>query len=114
MAINIKQGDIIIIDFDPSLGHKQKENRPALVISNHDFTRLTQSLVKVVPISTTDNEFPLHIPVPKGLRVHGVVETQQETTLDLSARRWRKVDHIPDDYLKQILEVIFETYESEQ
>lgn len=114
VAINVNQGDIIIIGFDPSLGHEQKGNRPALVVSNHDFTRLTRSLVKVVPISTTDNEFPLHIPVPDGLKVHGVVEAQQETTLDLSARRWHKVDHVPDNYLHQVLEAIFETYESEQ
>ena len=114
VAIDIRQGDIIIIDFDPSLGHEQRGNRPALVVSNHDFTRLTQSLVKVVPISTTDNKYPLHIPVPDSLKVHGVVEAQQETTLDLAARRWRKVDHVPDNYLHQILDVISETYESEQ
>ena len=114
VAVDIKQGDIIIIDFDPSLGHEQKGNRPALVVSNHDFTRLTQSLVKVVPISTTNNKFPLHIPVPEGLKVHGVAEVQQETTLDLGARRWRKVDHVPDYYLNQVLEAIFEAYESEQ
>lgn len=114
MAININQGDVIIIDFDPSLGHEQKGSRPALVVSNHDFTKLTQSLVKVVPISTTTNKFPLHLPVPDGLKVHGVVETQQETTLDLGARRWHKVDHVSDDYLTQVLDAILDTYELEQ
>lgn len=111
MAIDIHQGDIIIIDFDPSLGHEQRGNRPALVVSNHDFTRLTQSLVKVVPISTTDNEFPLHIPVPNGLKVHGVAEVQQETTLDLSARHWRKVDEAPKAFLKEALKALEESYE---
>lgn len=114
MALNVNQGDVIIIDFDPSKGHEQKGNRPALVVSNHDFTRLTQSLVKVVPISTTTNKFPLHLPIPDGLKVHGVVEVQQETTLDLSARPWRKVDHVPETYLTQVLDAIFETYELEQ
>lgn len=114
MAININQGDVIIIDFDPSLGHEQKGSRSALVVSNHDFTKLTQSLVKVVPISTTSNKFPLHLPVPDSLKVCGVVETQQETTLDLNARRWYKVDHVPYDYLVQVLNAILETYELEQ
>ena len=114
MAININQGDIIIIDFDPSLGHEQRGNRPALVVSNHDFTRLTQSLAKVVPISTTTNDFPLHIPLPDGLKVYGVAEVQQETTLDLYARRWKKIDQVSEDFLKYVLEAIEESYELEQ
>lgn len=114
MAVEINQGDIIIIGFDPSLGHEQKGNRPALVVSNHDFTRLTRSLVKVVPISTTDNKFPLHIPLPKGLKVYGVAEVQQETTLDLSARKWKKIDHVSGNFLKNVLAAVEESYEQEQ
>lgn len=110
----IHQGDIIIVGFDPSLGHEQRGTRPALVISNHDFTKLTQSLVKVVPISTTSNRFPLHLRLPRGLNVRGVVEIQQETTLDLSARDWKKVDHVSDKFLKEVLEAVMETYEPEQ
>lgn len=111
MTVDVKQGDIIIIGFDPSLGHEQAGRRPALVVSNDDFTRLTRSLVKVVPISTTSNRFPLHIPLPKSLTTKGVVEVQQETTLDLNARNWRKVETAPDDFLNEILEIISETYE---
>lgn len=114
MAIEIHQGDIIIIGFDPSLGHEQKGSRPALVVSNHDFTKLTQSLVKVVPISTTDNTFPLHIPLPKGLKAYGVAEVQQETTLDLNARKWKKIDHVSGKFLEDVLVAIEETYEPEQ
>lgn len=112
--INVHQGDIIIISFDPSLDHEQQGTRPALVVSNHDFTKLTNSLVKLVPISTTDNEFPLHIPVPEGLKVHGVAETQQETTLDLSARHWYKVDQAPKAFLKEVMSAILDSYESEE
>ena len=35
--IDVHQGDIIIIGFDPSLGHEQQGTRPALIVSNHDF-----------------------------------------------------------------------------
>lgn len=114
MSIDIHQGDIITISFDPSLGHEQRGVRPALVISNYDFTRLTQSLVKVVPISSTANRFPLHIPLPEGLMAHGVVEVQQETTLDLLARRWRKIDHVPDKFLRLILDIVEASYEPEK
>lgn len=112
--ISVHQGDIIIIGFDPSLGHEQQGTRPALVVSNHDFTRLTRSLVKVVPISTTENKFPLHIPVPRGLKVHGVAEVQQETTLDLAARYWRRVDHAPKSFIKDVIDAILDSYEFEK
>lgn len=112
--LNVHQGDIIIIDFDPSLGHEQRGNRPAMIVSNHDFTKLTQSLVKVVPISTTDNEFPLHIPVPDGLKVYGVAEAQQETTLDLAARHWHKVDHAPQSFIEAVVSAIEDSYEYEK
>lgn len=66
-----------------------------------------------MPISTTTNEFPLHIPLPKGLKARGVVEVQQETTLDLYARRWRKIYHVSEDFLKEVLDAIEESYELE-
>ncbi|EEX29553.1 type II toxin-antitoxin system PemK/MazF family toxin [Lactobacillus crispatus] len=112
--IDVHQGDIIIIGFDPSLGHEQQGTRPALIVSNHDFTRLTRSLVKVVPISKTENDFPLHIPVPEGLKVHGVAEAQQETTLDLAARHWYKVDHAPASFIKDVINAISDSYEFEE
>ena len=34
-------GDIIVIDFDPQRGHEFKKKRPALVVSNSAFSRLT-------------------------------------------------------------------------
>jgi len=35
-----KQGDIILLDFDPQTGHEQKGRRPAYIASNHDFAQL--------------------------------------------------------------------------
>ncbi|MDF7638676.1 type II toxin-antitoxin system PemK/MazF family toxin [Lactobacillus sp. ESL0791] len=111
MKLDIHQGDIIWLSFDPSLGHEQKGHRPALVVSSDDFTLLTRSLVKLIPISTTKNKFPLHIPLPSDLKTQGVAEVQQETTLDLSYRRWKKVEHVDEKFLDKILQLIKETYE---
>ena len=33
----VKQGDIIKINFNPSVGHEEGKFRPALVVSNDDY-----------------------------------------------------------------------------
>jgi mRNA interferase MazF len=37
MSYEPKQGDIILLEFDPQAGHEQKGKRPALIISNNTY-----------------------------------------------------------------------------
>ena len=46
-----KQGDIWLVDFDPSIGHEYQKIRPALIIENSSYIALG-SLLTVVPISS--------------------------------------------------------------
>ena len=48
MVTIFEQGDIVYLDFDPQSGHEQKGRRPALVISNNLFNRVS-SLTMVCP-----------------------------------------------------------------
>jgi mRNA interferase MazF len=48
------QQDIIWIDFDPAVGHEIRKRRPALVISNQGYSRMT-GLVVVAPITHAKN-----------------------------------------------------------
>ena len=50
MVTIFEQGDIIYMDFDPQAGHEQKGRRPALVVSNNLFNRVS-SLTMVCPIT---------------------------------------------------------------
>ena len=56
-----KQGDVIWVDMDEedTLGHEEQKKRPVLVISNDQYNSICNGLVKVVPITTTDNESKL-------------------------------------------------------
>ena len=53
MVTIFEQGDIVYLDFDPQSGHEQKGRRPALVVSNNLFNRVS-SLTMVCPITHTD------------------------------------------------------------
>jgi mRNA interferase MazF len=80
------QGDIIMISFDPSLGHEPAGRRPALVVSNNTYNDRT-SLTLVCPITSVDNGFPLHMSLPADAGIEGFVMTEQLQAFDLHARR---------------------------
>ena len=52
----VNQGDIIIVDFDPSLGSEQRGKRPGVVVSNDIYHKKTNGFFIVVPI-TYDKSF---------------------------------------------------------
>ncbi len=60
----MKQGELWLVNFDPSLGSEIKKTRPAIILSGEPFNRLRRTLI-VVPLSTAHNrtEFPLLIAI---------------------------------------------------
>lgn len=88
-----EQGDIVSVDFSPAVGHEPNRERPALVVSNFSFNKMT-SMTLVCPITRTDNNFPLHEPLPEGYAVGGFVVMEQIRAFDLDARKASKIDHV--------------------
>ena len=72
----LEQGDVIMVDFNPSIGHEPAKIRPAVVVSGYGFNSRA-NLVAVVPTTTKDNGYPLHLPevlrALNRLRLRGVV-----------------------------------------
>ncbi|MEG1494363.1 MAG: type II toxin-antitoxin system PemK/MazF family toxin, partial [Gordonibacter sp.] len=52
--MNLEQGDIVIVDFNPSVGHESAKSRPAIVVSGYGFNSRS-SLVAVVPVTSGNN-----------------------------------------------------------
>ena len=77
-----EQGDVVEVSFDPARGHEPKKNRSALVVSNNTFNGAT-SMPVVCPITTTDNGFFLHEPVPSGHVIYGFIAMEQLRAIDL-------------------------------
>lgn len=107
---DLQQGQILMVDFNPTNGHEQKGYRLALVMSNSDFNQLCGGMVKVMPITSNMKPFPLHLVLPRLNNIHGVVELDQERTLDLSDRGFKVVDEVPTDFIENVKKVNFATY----
>lgn len=98
------RGDLIWLDFDPQAGREQAGHRPALVVSDSRFNEWTGFSV-VCPITRQAKGYPFEVPIPEGFFFTGVVLTDQFKSLDVSKRRIKIADHIPEnaDILQNVL-----------
>lgn len=102
----MERGDIYVVSLDPTLGHEQQGTRPVLVISPAAFNRVTGAPV-VLPITRGGNfartaGFAVSLD-GCGLTTTGVVRCDQPRVLDLSARRGRKVETVPQALMDEVL-----------
>lgn len=101
----VKQGDIIMIDFNPALGHEEQKYRPGLVVSNDDYNSYCGGIVLICPISHS-KEFPLHIDLPKGLKTDGKVLCEHIRALDVNARPYKFVETVSSSFIETISDVL--------
>jgi len=107
---NVRQGDIIKLDFTPQAGHEQAGYRPALVVSN-DFFNAKTNLAIVCPITNTNNCFPLHIPLDGRTKTTGVILCEHIKALDIQQRQYKIIEQIPNDILQNVIEIVFSEIE---
>ena len=90
--VRVERGDVIWINFDPSVGHEQKGKRPALVISpGAYFTKTGMALL--CPISSVEKGYPFELPVHVG-DVVGVILLDQIKVCDARARGFKKAGSV--------------------
>ena len=97
-----EQGDIIEVNFDPTLGHEPTKRRPAVVVSNIDFN-LSNSMTIVCPITSREKDFFLHEPLSEGCGATGSIVMEQVRAIDLDARPTTLVGHLDEDTLDDVL-----------
>ena len=105
MVTVFEQGDIVYLDFDPQAGHEQKGRRPALVVSNDLFNRVS-SLTMVCPITHTDRGHPFHVRLDSRTKTNGVIMCDQARMLDLNSRRASYEEKAPADLVAEVVDII--------
>ncbi|MCL1492908.1 MAG: type II toxin-antitoxin system PemK/MazF family toxin [Pseudanabaena sp. Salubria-1] len=102
----MKRGDIYLVSLDPTEGHEQQGTRPVLIVSPDKFNALTKVPI-VVPITSGGNfartaGFAVSLD-SAGTRTKGVVRCDQPRPIDLSARKARKLESVPDAIIDEVL-----------
>lgn len=83
--------DIVTIDFDPAVGEEIRKRRPAVVLSNEGYSRIT-GLVVVSPVThARDNRLiDFFVPISNDA-VDGYVNPLQFFTYDFRKRHVKKI-----------------------
>ena len=100
-----EQGDIVYLDFDPQSGHEQRGRRPALVVSNDLYNRVS-NLTMVCPITHTDRSHPFHVRLDERTKTDGVILCDQARMLDLNSRNASFVEKAPSEIIAEAVDLI--------
>jgi mRNA interferase MazF len=101
----MKQGDIILVDFDPSKGREQAGFRPAVVISKTAYNQ-KRNMVFICPITNSTKPLRFRVLLDDRTKTQGDILCEQVRVIDLLARKCKVVEQLPKDLLKQTLEAI--------
>ena len=77
-------GDLVWLDFDPQAGREQRRRRPALVLTQQNYTRAS-GLIVVCPLISKRKPYPFALPVDLN-KVEGAVLVDHLKSLDWKAR----------------------------
>jgi mRNA interferase MazF len=82
------QGDLIWLSLDPRVGGEQSGHRPALVLSQRDFSAVT-GYALIAPITSRVRGWPFEVVLPPGRGIGGAVLVDQTRSIDLAASHVR-------------------------
>jgi len=98
-----RRGDIVWLSFTPQAGHEQAGHRPALTLSPEGYNRMV-GLAVFCPITGQVKGYPFEVALPQGLKVAGVVLSDQVRSLDWKVRDARYACAAPEAALAEVLE----------
>ena len=100
----MNRGDIYLLSLDPTSGREQQGSLHVLIVSPTAFNQLTK-LPIICPITTGGdfakrNGFAVAV---TGTQTKGVVRCDQPRVLDIAARRGRKLESLPMEFMDEVL-----------
>jgi mRNA interferase MazF len=96
-------GDFIWIDLDPTVGHEQSGQRPAIVLSPHNYNAAA-GLCVICPITSTVRDYPFEARLPDSASFRGVVLADQPRSISWEKRPVRNAGRAPETVLTDVRE----------
>ena len=101
----VKQGSIIKVSFDPTVGSEQAGYRPAVVISNNLLISKT-NIVSICPITGGQGKTALNVLLDDRTKTQGVVLCAHNRSIDIKKRPFLFVEQLPTDKLDEVIEIV--------
>ena len=96
------RGDAVWITLNPQAGHEQSGRRPAAVISPSSYNEKT-GLMVCCPITGQVKGYPFEAQIPAGLKVEGVILSDQVKCLDWRARKAELICRLPESVMSEVI-----------
>lgn len=98
-----ERGDFIKLDFNGTQDHEQAGFRRAIVITPSTYNNASK-LAIVCAITNQKKGYPFEVEIPSGLKVTGVILSDQVRTIDWIARTVVIIDHAPPECIEKVQE----------
>lgn len=102
--MDIKKGEIYLINLDPVIGSEQGKTRPCLIIQNNIGNKYSQNTIIASITSKIDKEYPFLVKIEKGianLPKDSFVQLDQIRTISVK-RIIKKIGSLPKEVMLKI------------
>lgn len=99
-----RAGDVVWLDFDPQSGREQAKRRPALVVTDESYNRVS-GLAVVCPLTSQPKPYPFALPT-KMDKVEGAVLVDHLKSMDWNSRRAKFHSEANPALLKKVKEYL--------
>lgn len=99
-----ERGDIVWVDFNPTIGHEQSNRRPAIILSSRVYNIKT-GLILTCPVTSVIKGYPFEILLVK-CKTKGTVLSNQVRALDWRARNIKFIERSNTALASQVVEVL--------
>lgn len=96
-----ERGDVAWLDLSPQAGHEQSGRRPALILSPAGYNGLV-GMALACPITSQVKGYPFEVAIPEGLKVTGVVLSDQVRSFDWRARNASFICRLPPEVVTEV------------
>lgn len=103
--VNIKKGDVVLVDLEPVKGSEQGGIRPSLIIQNDIYNKYSPTTI-IAPITSKvyKKEYPTNVVLERedsGLKIKSTILLNQIRTIDKNRIR-RKISSLKENLMMKI------------
>jgi mRNA interferase MazF len=99
------KGDIVMLNFSPTVGHEQDGKRPALVLSPKNYHRKTGMMI-ACPITSKIKGYNFEVKLSPEQKIHGVVLVDHIRSIDFTSRNIEFVEESSSATLQKVQAII--------
>ena len=105
--MDIKQYQIVLVNFDPTVGSEMKKTRPCVIISPNEMNKFLQTIV-VAPMTSSSKTYPTRVEINHDKK-KGWIVLDQIRTIDRQ-RIIKVLGNLTEKEIRKVKDILKETF----